>query len=203
MQRIRPLPTNPEFSVLHSASFHEFRVENWHISRDGSGSVVRGASSWSWTYSLLPLMISVAWRKAGYFTRVLLCLVVVLVFWTRCTQVIHESLIVLPAHGIQLETHRGFPPFTLFISRRFVSHTVLRDIVINEGIKRWDIRYYLVALEEGSTGLAFEICFPNILPHFPILLQIYRDLREFVAVQGTSSPPQILPELNGVYKNVR
>ncbi|KAF9069863.1 hypothetical protein BDP27DRAFT_1293210 [Rhodocollybia butyracea] len=183
MQRLHPLQTNPEFSILRSASFHEYRVENWHLARDGSGSVVRNASSWSWSYSLLPVIISVLWPKAGSLHRIILTLAVILFLWTRCTQVIHESVIVLPEHGIQLETHRGFPPLTFSISRRFVPHTMLRDVVINEGIKRWDIRYYLVALNEGTTGIALDVCFPNILPHFPVLIQIYRDLRHLIAVQ--------------------
>jgi phosphatidylinositol glycan class H protein len=67
MQRLHPLQTNPEFSILRSASFHEYRVENWHLARDGSGSVVRNVSSWSWKYSLLPVIISVLWPKVLIF----------------------------------------------------------------------------------------------------------------------------------------
>ncbi|KAE9399254.1 hypothetical protein BT96DRAFT_882194 [Gymnopus androsaceus JB14] len=188
MHRFQPLPTNPEFSILRSSSFHEYRVENWHLARDGSGSIIRGASPWSWRYSLLPLIVSVLWPKAGPLIRVLISFVTILFLWTRCTQVIHESVIVLPAHGIQLETHRGFPPLTFFVSRRFVPHTMLRDVVINEGIKKWDIRYYLVALKEGTTSrIKLELCYPNILPHFPILLQVYRDLREFLVSSAKPS----------------
>ncbi|KAJ3812360.1 hypothetical protein F5876DRAFT_37639 [Lentinula aff. lateritia] len=192
MQRLHPLQTNPEFSILRTDHFHEYRVENWHLARDGSGSVIRHASPWSWKHSIIPLIISISWPKAGSFTRALILLATIFFVWTHCTQVIHESVIVLPEHGIQLETHKGLPPLTLFITRRFVPYTILRDVVINEGIKRWDIRYYLVALKEGTTGsVGLEVCFPNILPHFPILLQVYRDLREFVALQMSlsSQPP--------------
>ncbi|KAJ3735438.1 hypothetical protein DFJ43DRAFT_991260 [Lentinula guzmanii] len=191
MQRLRPLQTNPEFSILHTDSFHEYRVENWHLARDGSGTVVRHASAWSWKYSLFPLMLSVSWPKvfAGSLARVLLSLAAIFFVWTRCTQVIHETIIVLPEHGIQLETHKGLPPLTFFTNKRFVPYTILRDLVINEGIKRWDVRYYLVVLKEGTTGrVALEVCFPNILPHFPILLQVYQDLREFVSRQVPSTP---------------
>ncbi|KAJ3827273.1 hypothetical protein F5878DRAFT_537480 [Lentinula raphanica] len=193
MQRLQPLQTHPEFSIFHTGSSHEYRVENWHLARNGSGVVIRHATPWSWKYSFIPLMISVSWPKVlstftGPLARIILCLAAIFFIWTRCTQVIHESVIVLPEHGIQLETHKGLPPFTLFINRRFVPYTMLRDIVINEGIKRWDIRYYLVALKEGTAGgVALDVCFPSILPHFPILLQVYRDLHEFIAIQQVPS----------------
>jgi hypothetical protein len=64
---------------------------------------------------------------------------------------------------------------------------MLRDVVINEGIKRWDIRYYLVALNEGPTGITLDVCFPvggsysQIMPYlnrrrtyFHIFLSYYR-----------------------------
>ncbi|KAJ4488064.1 hypothetical protein J3R30DRAFT_3433051 [Lentinula aciculospora] len=63
MQRLHPLQTNPEFSILRTSYFREYRVENWHLARDGSGSVVRRVSPWSWKYSLFPLIVSVSWPK--------------------------------------------------------------------------------------------------------------------------------------------
>jgi phosphatidylinositol glycan class H protein len=62
-----------------------------------------------------------------------------------------ESVIALPPHGIQLETHRGFPFLPLFVTRRFIAAASLRDFVITEGLRGWDVRFYLAALAEGHS----------------------------------------------------
>lgn len=60
-----------------------------------------------------------------------------------------ESVVVVAPHGIQLETHRGFPPSTvLSVSRCFIPAAALEDFVINEGLRRWSVRYYLVAIQK-------------------------------------------------------
>jgi len=71
--------------------------------------------------------------------------------------------------------------------------TALQDFVINEGIRRWDVRYYLTAIKRSRTGhLTLDVAYENILPHFPVLLEVYRGVHEslFAAVtdvqdQGT------------------
>lgn len=64
--------------------------------------------------------------------------------------------------GVQLETHRGAAGVSLFVSRRFISWSSLEDFLINEGIRGWDIRYYLVAINRTSQSalqlaVAFEV----------------------------------------------
>jgi len=69
-------------------------------------------------------------------------------------------VLVFPTHGIQLETHRGYPllkPF--FVSRRFVHASLLEDFIINEGLRRWNVRYYLAAVHRSSAD-AFAIDVP-------------------------------------------
>ncbi|THV05306.1 hypothetical protein K435DRAFT_826501 [Dendrothele bispora CBS 962.96] len=181
--RVYPLPsTHPEFSVLKSDVFCEYRVENWHLSRDGKNSVIRNASSWSLWHSLIPLVLSVLWLNlAKPWLKVLLSLAVLFYFWTLCTQVLSESVMVIPSHGIQLETHRGLAPITFFINRRFIPRTQLRDVLINEGIRRWGFRYYLVASVQHSSGnITLEVCFENILPRFPVLLQVYQGIQDLL-----------------------
>lgn len=64
MQRTRPLPnTNPEFSVLECPGYREYRVENWHLARDGSGRVVRGTLGWTWREAVIPVVVSIVWPK--------------------------------------------------------------------------------------------------------------------------------------------
>lgn len=71
-----------------------------------------------------------------------------------------ETVLVIPPHGIQLETHRGLPPWPLAISRRFISLTNLRDVIINEALYGWNVRYYLAAVKEHpSTGFSLDVIF--------------------------------------------
>lgn len=106
--------------------------------------------------------------------------VLVVALWFRCNQVLYgssresipiycphyfsESVLVFPALGIQLEIHRGHPslePF--FVSRRFIHTSCLEDCVIHEGLRRWNVRYFLAAFKRPSSGtisihVAFEVC---------------------------------------------
>jgi phosphatidylinositol glycan class H protein len=128
---------------------------------------------------------------------VLTCLV-----WARVTQVLHESLLVFPTLGIQLETHRGHPLFpTLSTTHHFIPLSALEDVVLHEGFRRWDVRYYLAALKRTRGSRAYEasgagderaalgsgvevrVAFENILPYFPVLKEVY------LGVQQTLFPP--------------
>ena len=110
----------------------------------------------------------------------LLCAFLIYVSW-RCSQIIHgipfspnvkhirakttflESVIVFPSHGVQLETHRG--PFTpLFVSRRFIPIVYIHDVIINEALHRWNVRYYLALIvdvpgENRELAVAFEVSY--------------------------------------------
>ena len=73
-----------------------------------------------------------------------------------------ESVVVLPPYGIQLETHRGLPSLPFFVSRRFIPLTEVKDVIINEGLRRWDVRYYLAVLYSPHQGeqhleVAYEV----------------------------------------------
>ena len=108
-----------------------------------------------------------------------------------------ESVVVLHTLGLQLETQRGLPSVPLFTSRRFIPLTTLQDFVINEGLRGWSVCYYLAVIQESKTGevtidVPFEVgnslpdslsvlkgC-QNILPRFPILLEVYHGVQELV-----------------------
>ncbi|KAF9263509.1 hypothetical protein L218DRAFT_927142 [Marasmius fiardii PR-910] len=181
--------TNPEFSVLYFPTFTEFRVENWRLARDGTGKIVRGSSGWSWRDCIPAVVFSYLWPKASFWSRIMIVLLMIILAWSKCTQVLFESVLVFPHHGIQLETHRGLPPWTFSVSRQFIPKATLRDVVINEGITRWNIRYYLLAINQRRPDdVHLEIFFPNILPHFPILQEVYRGLHDtlFAKQQGAA-----------------
>lgn len=63
-----------------------------------------------------------------------------------------ESVLVLPAYGLQLESHRGlsvpFSDITIPLSRNrsFIPTDSIQDVLVNEGLRRWNWHYYLVIL---------------------------------------------------------
>jgi hypothetical protein len=114
----------------------------------------------SWIYRILPLYASASWYAS--------------ISIARAPSDFHgaESVLVFPPHGIQLETHRGYPLLKpLFVSRRFIHASHLEDFIINEGLRRWNVRYYLAVVHRGSTDMiamdvAFEVSKPLPFP-FP------------------------------------
>lgn len=82
-----------------------------------------------------------------------------------------ESVLSMPPHGVQLEVRRGFPPtaFTraipLLVERRFLPLPSVLDIVINEGLYGWNVRYYLTIVKTSrqpfgdvvSLNVIFEV----------------------------------------------
>ena len=62
----RPLPNiSPEFSVFDFPGIREYRVENWHLSRAGTGGVVNGASIFGWQDLLIVI---------GFLCLVVVCI---------------------------------------------------------------------------------------------------------------------------------
>ncbi|KAF4576474.1 hypothetical protein EYR40_000713 [Pleurotus pulmonarius] len=184
MNIYRPLAsTHPQFTVLEFPGFKEYRVENWRLSRNGSGKVVHATSGLTWREACHAFVLTYIWPRTSGSTlaTVLIVLCCIWLIYNKCTQVLYESVIVMPSHGIQLETHRGIPPLRLAVSRRFIPFSTLQDIFIHEGLKRWDVRFYLAALRDVGNGhLNIDVCFPNVLPYFPVLLLTYQGIQEML-----------------------
>jgi len=183
MRQTRPLPdTHPEFSIIECPEFCEYRVENWRLARNGSGSVIRGATAWSWLDPCIPVLLSFVWTRNRDSLAASLSIALALAFfvWSRCNQVLHESVLVFPTLGIQLETHRGHPSMEpLVVSRRFIHVSSLEDFVIHEGFRRWNVRYYLAAIKRSNQGvISIQVAFENILPYFPVLREVYLGVQE-------------------------
>ncbi|KAF8530494.1 hypothetical protein BU17DRAFT_35666, partial [Hysterangium stoloniferum] len=75
-----------------------------------------------------------------------------------------ESVRVISGYGIQLETHRGFQPPLLPIihftsTRRFVPSRFIQDVVINEGLSRWNVRYYICIIKDTGRQVTLEVAF--------------------------------------------
>ncbi|EIM89942.1 uncharacterized protein STEHIDRAFT_50368 [Stereum hirsutum FP-91666 SS1] len=183
----RPLPdTHPELLVFDIPGLcKEFRVENWHLARDGSRRPIRGAHALTWFDALLVLLGSALWPTIGRRTYAWLGIaaIALLYLYIKCTQVLWESVLVIPPHGIQFETHRGFPGYPLFASRNFIPLTALQNFVINEGLYGWNVRFYLAALQQLSDGSAkMDVAYENIKPHFPVLIEIYHSVHEYLHI---------------------
>ncbi|KAF8319960.1 hypothetical protein DL93DRAFT_2044566, partial [Clavulina sp. PMI_390] len=66
-----------------------------------------------------------------------------------------ESILSLSPHGLQLETRFGFPPVHHFVlpsglvvstKRSFIPLPSIKDIIINEALYGWNVRYYLAVI---------------------------------------------------------
>jgi len=197
MQRSKPLAaTNPEFTVLDWPGFREYRVENWHLARDGSNRVIRGATGLTWQLATVPVVVGFIWTKVEGLGAIAGLLLSFYLIWAKCTQVLFESVLVIPPHGIQLETHRGFPPSrVLFVSRCFIPTSSLQDFVINEGLRRWNVRYYLTAIQRTKpTDMTLQVAYENILPHFPVLFEVYHGVQDALFHSGDNNNSQTKPK---------
>lgn len=83
-----------------------------------------------------------------------------------------ESVILLPPHGIQLETHRGIPGLrSLFSSKRFISSTSLEDVIVNEGLSGWNVFYHLAVVKRTVfSGTAMDVAF-QVRAYFSLFLK--------------------------------
>ncbi|KAH7923527.1 hypothetical protein BV22DRAFT_578440 [Leucogyrophana mollusca] len=189
MRQTRPLPdTHPEFSFIEWPGFCEYRVENWRLARDGSGRIIRGAVTWTWADPIVPVILSLLWPRVrwGLLTGTLAVVLIAVFVWFRCSQVLHESVLLFPPHGIQFECHRGFPLFSpFFVSRNFIHMSTLEDFVIHEGLRRWDVRYFLAAFKRSVTG---ELSIKNLLPHFAVLLEVYQGAQRTMFRRDLDTP---------------
>ncbi|KZV71869.1 hypothetical protein PENSPDRAFT_675151 [Peniophora sp. CONT] len=186
MRILRPLPKHPELVVFDTPNLcREYHIESWHLAREGSDRVVSRASGFAPRDACAVLLLAVLWPlvKAHSLGQVGLALGTMLYLYARCTQVLRESIIAIPSLGIQFETHRGFPPFTFSVKRTFVSMAELEDIVLNEALYGWNVRYYMAALHRSDDGEPrLQVAFETILPRFPILHPILHDLRSYLNV---------------------
>jgi len=109
-------------------------------------------------------------------------IVVALYVYGVCTQVLHESIIVIPRYGVQLEVHRGLriASFTLTKERHFIPLSAICDIVINEGLHRWNVRYYLCVIQDTGEKVTLDVIFKNILPRLPTLKYVYNEIHNIL-----------------------
>jgi len=106
----------------------------------------------------------------------------VFLLFCKCRAILWESVVVYPPNGIQFETHRGLSCLPLFSSRRFIPNIFIRDVIINEGLRRWSVSYYLALIVDDGDGLRLLVAYENVLPRFPVLLEVYKGLRSALEI---------------------
>ncbi|KAI9145596.1 GPI-GlcNAc transferase complex, PIG-H component-domain-containing protein [Paraphysoderma sedebokerense] len=94
----------------------------------------------------------------------------ILLLWylIKTSTVTQESLLLLPPLGLQITTHYHFNR----TKSKFITTDRIMEIIINEGIKLWEIRFYLAVIVEGEDKLI--VLFENLLPPLDTLETIYR-----------------------------
>jgi len=187
MERSYPIPTKPEFSILESPGYREYRVGKRRRPSPG-------ISCWLF----FSLAIALYWHSANsapgsarYTFSVALTVISCIFFGSLFGQVLYESVVILGPHGIQLETHRGFlTRLPWLTNRRFIASTHLHGVYISEGLRGWNVRFYLVAIKRTAlpgSGSTFEVAYQNILPDQSILQHVYQGIHEILLFSPTTN----------------
>ncbi|KAK0652177.1 GPI-GlcNAc transferase complex, PIG-H component-domain-containing protein, partial [Cercophora newfieldiana] len=100
------------------------------------------------------------------------CLLCFTLAWELHTS---ESLLVLRGLGIQTSTTSGFPWGSWRPATRFIPTEKIRDVLINEAFRGFEVRYYLVVVVEGEEDVV--VVFPRLLPRRKIVEAVWRGVR--------------------------
>jgi len=183
MRCSRPLPDlHPELLIIETPGLgREYRVENEPLSCGQRGHIT-GYFPWiTGLDAFAVILVGVLWTsvKGNVVLTVGTGIGLALFLYQKATRVLWESVLVLPSYGIQLETHRGLPSRPLFVSRKFIPLAEVKDVLINEGLRRWDVRYYLAVLYCPQPAVQrLEVAYENILPRFPVLIEVYKGVHD-------------------------
>ncbi|KAG6818725.1 hypothetical protein H0H93_002494, partial [Arthromyces matolae] len=158
--RRHPLPdTFPQFSVVESDSYVEYNIQNSYLARDGSGRIVSG------TESLIGLLDIILVQNLQLWFIVAS---LVFILYRKCTQILSESLILIAPHGVQLETHFGLALLglrkKLSTKRRFIPAKQIQDIIINEGLSGWNVRFYMAIVRRITSSPTGDEKFEVVCP---------------------------------------
>jgi phosphatidylinositol N-acetylglucosaminyltransferase subunit H len=64
MKCIRPLAkTHPELLIVEGRGYREYRVQNSHLARSGSGKIVKGYTSWAWKDAFIVAICALLWPQ--------------------------------------------------------------------------------------------------------------------------------------------
>ncbi|KAA6408161.1 MAG: phosphatidylinositol N-acetylglucosaminyltransferase [Lasallia pustulata] len=84
-----------------------------------------------------------------------------------------ESLLTLSSLGIQTSTSSR--TYLSSATTRFIPTSQIRDIVIHEAFRGYEVRFYLAVVVEGEGEVV--VVFPNLLPNRKIVEEVWRGAR--------------------------
>lgn len=89
-----------------------------------------------------------------------------------------ERLLVLRGLGIQTDSGGGgsLSSSASAASARFIATDRIRDVLINEAFRGFEVRYYLVVVVEGEDDVV--VVFPRLLPCRRVVEAVWRGVRE-------------------------
>ncbi|KAM3524062.1 hypothetical protein NHJ13051_004775 [Beauveria bassiana] len=96
-----------------------------------------------------------------------------------------ESLLVMRGLGVQ--TRESAASYFAGAATRFIPTEKIRDILVNEAFRGFEVRYYLIVVVEGEEDLV--VVFPGLLPRRRIVEAVWRGARECLWEQRDDKTP--------------
>ncbi|EGC37305.1 hypothetical protein DICPUDRAFT_77082 [Dictyostelium purpureum] len=116
------------------------------------------------------------------FSTYFLILLILFRFYLKLFIVKEESLIVMRELGVQLRRKYILRPERV----EFIEKNKIEQIVINEGIAKHNVIFYMAFIVEGKNK-AMVLAFEDLIPRIHILLKIYRGTSSFLYTTTSSS----------------
>lgn len=186
------LRTHPEFEIINQLpAFIEYRVYNYKLRKDGT-NLLRFGYGYSYADVVAIIGFYLLWIRfqSSWATG----LGVIVFIYTKVTQLLCESIIVLPNLGIQVQSTRGISiPFSkqtwwLSTSKTFIPLDEMHDVLINEGPLHWDWYYYLAIVRrtpprpfknaDSPSNLTIAVAFEQTLPALDVVREIYHGVQD-------------------------
>ncbi|KAF9792754.1 hypothetical protein BJ322DRAFT_72878 [Thelephora terrestris] len=177
----QPLPeVYPEYCVVeHAQGGREFRVESKGYFQSQRAPARNYTGLIDYVLALIvPILGAVAWQMPRRWILILCILICLIPFgYRKATQVLWESVIVLPSKDLQLEVHRGPLGRSMFVERRVISASTISAIIINEALHGWNVRFYLAVLTKVDENQSMHVLYENQLPRMPVLRDVHHNLQ--------------------------
>ncbi|KAG7101890.1 Phosphatidylinositol N-acetylglucosaminyltransferase subunit like protein [Verticillium longisporum] len=120
-------------------------------------------------------------RLAATTPLVLLLPTAVVLLWASLRRVHKtESLLVLRGLGIQTSSSSG--SYLAGTATRFIPTEKIRDVLVNEAFRGFEVRHYLVVVVEGEGELV--VVFSGLLPRRRIVETVWRGVRGCLWEEG-------------------
>lgn len=125
------------------------------------------------TLLLSPIGILAARAAAALPFMVVAPLALVLLYGALLRVHVTESLLVLRGLGVQ--TSSSCRTYLTRKATRFIPTEKIRDVLVNEAFRGFEVRYYLIVIVDGEEDVV--VVFPRLLPKKNIVENVWRGVR--------------------------